>query len=90
MCTKKSFLAAGSGSLQFFLPCLHNSLDKIHDPVSFMGNFMHVNLSRLVYLCRLSRFVLDVSALKGGAPGRTRGLNLYALDTSANGVDEIN
>ncbi|KAI8562194.1 hypothetical protein RHMOL_Rhmol03G0015700 [Rhododendron molle] len=32
-------------------------------------------------------FVLDVSALKGGAPGRTRGLNLYAVDTFANGVD---
>lgn len=40
-----------------------------------------------VYLSRLSRFVLDVSALKGGAPGRTRGLNLYAVDTFANGVD---
>lgn len=34
-------------------------------------------------------FVLDVSALKGGAPGRTRGLNLYAIDTFANGEDGI-
>ncbi|KAF6168348.1 hypothetical protein GIB67_018188 [Kingdonia uniflora] len=25
-------------------------------------------------------FVLDVSSLKGGAPGRTRGLNIYAVD----------
>ncbi|KAF7147501.1 hypothetical protein RHSIM_Rhsim03G0018000 [Rhododendron simsii] len=32
-------------------------------------------------------FVLDVSALKGGAPGRTRGLNLYAVNTFANGID---
>ncbi|KAI3968203.1 hypothetical protein MKX01_018506 [Papaver californicum] len=29
-------------------------------------------------------FVLDVSSLKGGAPGRTRGLNMYAIDPFAN------
>ncbi|KAK1259924.1 hypothetical protein QJS04_geneDACA010274 [Acorus gramineus] len=29
-------------------------------------------------------FVLDVLSLKGGAPGRTRGLNVYAIDTFSN------
>ncbi|VFQ78496.1 unnamed protein product [Cuscuta campestris] len=28
------------------------------------------------------RFLLDLSSLKGGAPGRTRGLNLHAVDSS--------
>lgn len=28
------------------------------------------------------RFLLDLSSLKGGAPGRTRGLNLHAIDSS--------
>lgn len=31
--------------------------------------------------------VLDFSSMKGGAPGRTRGLNMYALDALANGVN---
>ncbi|CAL5430875.1 unnamed protein product [Camellia sinensis] len=31
-------------------------------------------------------FVLDLSSLKGGAPGRTRGLNMYAIDPFANGI----
>ncbi|MCL7025243.1 hypothetical protein MKW94_021462, partial [Papaver nudicaule] len=39
-------------------------------------------------------FVLDVSSLKGGAPGRTRGLNMYAIDPFANclngGLKETN
>nr|GMD41743.1 guanylate kinase 2-like [Ipomoea batatas]GMD47951.1 guanylate kinase 2-like [Ipomoea batatas] len=30
----------------------------------------------------LCRFLLDLSLLKGGAPGRTRGLNLRAIDSS--------
>ncbi|OVA10246.1 Guanylate kinase-like [Macleaya cordata] len=33
-------------------------------------------------------FVLDVSSLKGGAPGRTRGLNMYAIDTFADALEE--
>ncbi|XP_057506705.1 guanylate kinase 2-like [Actinidia eriantha] len=32
-------------------------------------------------------FVLDVSSLKGGAPGRTRGLKIYATDPVANGMN---
>ncbi|XP_010257209.1 PREDICTED: guanylate kinase 2-like [Nelumbo nucifera] len=30
-------------------------------------------------------FVLDVSSIKGGAPGRTRGINMYAIDPFADG-----
>ncbi|XP_050228971.1 guanylate kinase 2-like [Mercurialis annua] len=39
-----------------------------------------------------SLIVLDVSALKGGAPARTRGLNVYAIDSfsdSLNGINEL-
>lgn len=32
-------------------------------------------------------FVLDVSSLKGGAPGRTRGLKLYGMDSFSNGIN---
>ncbi|KAL5982004.1 Guanylate kinase 2 [Asimina triloba] len=31
------------------------------------------------------RFMIDISSLKGGAPGRTRGLNIYAIDSLADG-----
>ncbi|KAK9921858.1 hypothetical protein M0R45_030354 [Rubus argutus] len=34
-------------------------------------------------------FVLDVSSLKGGAPGRTRGLNIYTLDSFLDGLAGI-
>ncbi|XP_030453142.1 guanylate kinase 2-like isoform X1 [Syzygium oleosum] len=33
--------------------------------------------------------VLDVSCLNGGAPGRTRGLDLYAIDSFSDGLKEI-
>ncbi|XVE61160.1 hypothetical protein DITRI_Ditri06bG0017500 [Diplodiscus trichospermus] len=33
--------------------------------------------------------VLDVSSLKGGAPGRTRGLNVYAIDSFSDGLNGI-
>ncbi|XP_057982142.1 guanylate kinase 2 [Malania oleifera] len=33
--------------------------------------------------------VLDVSSLKGGAPGRTRGLRLYAADKFSDGINGI-
>ncbi|KAK7285576.1 hypothetical protein RJT34_20352 [Clitoria ternatea] len=33
--------------------------------------------------------VLDVSLLKGGAPGRTRGLNFQAIDSFSNGLNGI-
>ncbi|XVE95979.1 hypothetical protein REPUB_Repub02eG0182200 [Reevesia pubescens] len=33
--------------------------------------------------------VLDVSSLKGGAPGRTRGLNIYAIDSFSDGLNGI-
>ncbi|KAL6539819.1 Guanylate kinase 2 [Orobanche hederae] len=35
----------------------------------------------------IKMFVLDLSSLKGGAPGRTRGLNIYAAGPSTYGVD---
>ncbi|KAK4412972.1 Guanylate kinase [Sesamum alatum] len=31
-------------------------------------------------------FVLDLASMKGGAPGRTRGLRFYAIDPSSNGI----
>lgn len=34
-------------------------------------------------------FMFDASTLKGGAPGRTRGLNLYAIDQPANGIKGV-
>ncbi|PON91714.1 Guanylate kinase [Trema orientale] len=34
-------------------------------------------------------FVLDVSSLKGGAPGRTRGLNIYAMSPFLDGLNGI-
>ncbi|KAL0359514.1 UNVERIFIED_CONTAM: Guanylate kinase [Sesamum angustifolium] len=32
-------------------------------------------------------FVLDLALMKGGAPGRTRGLRFYTIDPSSNGFD---
>ncbi|XP_042513745.1 guanylate kinase 2-like [Macadamia integrifolia] len=34
-----------------------------------------------------SLFILDVSSIKGGAPGRTRGLNMYAMDPFTDGLN---
>ncbi|KAG9449415.1 hypothetical protein H6P81_009380 [Aristolochia fimbriata] len=34
-------------------------------------------------------FVLDVSSLKGGAPGRTRGLKVYAIENFADGLNGV-
>ncbi|KAF3442564.1 hypothetical protein FNV43_RR16480 [Rhamnella rubrinervis] len=34
--------------------------------------------------------VVDVSSIKGSAPGRTRGLNIYTMDSFLDGVDVIN
>ncbi|XP_043692241.1 guanylate kinase 2-like [Telopea speciosissima] len=34
-----------------------------------------------------SLFVLDISTIKGGAPGRTRGLNMYAMDPFTDGLN---
>ncbi|XP_043692390.1 guanylate kinase 2-like [Telopea speciosissima] len=36
-----------------------------------------------------SLFILDVSSIKGGAPGRTRGLNMYAIDPYADGLNGL-
>ncbi|XP_027071098.1 guanylate kinase 2-like isoform X2 [Coffea arabica] len=33
-------------------------------------------------------FLLDLSSLKGGAPGRTRGLDIYTSDSMTNGINE--
>ncbi|KAI3471375.1 hypothetical protein Pfo_030739 [Paulownia fortunei] len=33
----------------------------------------------------VNMFVLDFASIKGGAPGRTRGLNIYAVEPSLNG-----
>ncbi|KAK6127329.1 hypothetical protein DH2020_038930 [Rehmannia glutinosa] len=34
----------------------------------------------------INTFVLDLSSINGGAPGRTRGLNIYAAEPSTNGA----
>ncbi|CAL9764212.1 unnamed protein product [Musa acuminata subsp. burmannicoides] len=36
-----------------------------------------------------SLFMLDISSLKGGAPGRTRGLNVYTVESLGDGVNRI-
>ncbi|XP_065044475.1 guanylate kinase 1-like isoform X2 [Musa acuminata AAA Group] len=36
-----------------------------------------------------SLFMLDISSLKGGAPGRTRGLNVYTVESLRDGVNRI-
>jgi len=35
------------------------------------------------------RIILDVSSLKGGVPGRTRGLNFQAIGSFSNGLNGI-
>lgn len=47
--------------------------------------------SRIPELAKTSTnmFVLDVSSLKGGAPGRTRGLNIYTMDSFLDGLAGI-
>ncbi|CAH9068629.1 unnamed protein product [Cuscuta epithymum] len=35
------------------------------------------------------RFILDLSLLKGGAPGRTRGLNLHAIDSPSTDAEQL-
>ena len=34
--------------------------------------------------------MLDLSSLKGGAPGRSRGLEAYAIDSVSNGSNMMN
>lgn len=34
---------------------------------------------------RDDRFVLDLASIKGGAPARTRGLDIYAVEPALNG-----
>ncbi|KAA3457144.1 guanylate kinase 2-like isoform X2 [Gossypium australe] len=36
-----------------------------------------------------ARIILDVSSIKGGAPGRTRGLNIHAIDLFSDGLNGI-
>lgn len=38
----------------------------------------------------LIRIVLDASSIKGGAPGRTRGLDIYEVDPCSEGLEVIN
>lgn len=38
----------------------------------------------------VSRIVLDLSSLKGGAPGRTRGLDFYAIDSFSDDFNGFN
>lgn len=33
--------------------------------------------------------MLDVSSLKGGAPGRTRGLSLHVIDSHSGGLSGV-
>lgn len=38
----------------------------------------------------LSRIVLDLFTFKGGAPGRTRGLNVYAIESFSDDLNGSN
>ncbi|GLT96055.1 hypothetical protein SLE2022_137040 [Rubroshorea leprosula] len=59
--------------------------------VSQDGNKIQIN-SETPELGKTSKnlIVLDVSMLKGGAPGRTRGLDVYAIDSFSDGLNGIN
>lgn len=46
------------------------------------------NLAHLTFV--LVRILLDVSSLKGGAPGLTRGLGIYEVDPCSEGLEVIN
>ncbi|XP_021724105.1 guanylate kinase 2-like [Chenopodium quinoa] len=72
----------------------NQSVPKIGFPmvnsVSKVGNKIYLN-STMLDLGNASKnsFVLDVSSLKGGAPGRTRGLDLYSVFSLANGFGKL-
>ncbi|XP_059646310.1 guanylate kinase 2-like [Cornus florida] len=66
----------------FVLP-LDNSISKIDQKI-----LMNCGTAKIEKASQLM-FVLDVSSLKGGAPGRTRGLNFYAIDPFADGLNGI-
>lgn len=57
---------------------------------SLLVSSMHKIFSLFTRLRCLSRIVLDVSSLKGGAPGRTRGLDIYTMDSFLDGLACIN
>lgn len=51
---------------------------------------LHENYPLNAYLSFvLCRYVFDTSLLKGGAPGRTRGLNVYAIDPFTEGLNGL-
>ncbi|KAI5583868.1 hypothetical protein BDE02_06G045200 [Populus trichocarpa] len=60
--------------------------------VSKMDNKVIINCGtpELKKASKNFRIVLDVSSLKGGAPGRTRGLDVYAIDSFSDGLNGIN
>uniref|UniRef100_A0A5B6ZXM2 Guanylate kinase 1 n=1 Tax=Davidia involucrata TaxID=16924 RepID=A0A5B6ZXM2_DAVIN len=62
---------------------LDNSVSKIDHKILINCGTTEIEKASK-YLC-----VLDVFSLKGGAPGRTRGLNLYAVDLFADGSNGI-
>ncbi|KAL2464686.1 Guanylate kinase 2 [Forsythia ovata] len=62
---------------------LKNSISKIDQKILInCGTAERQNSSR-------NMFALDLSSIKGGAPGRTRGLNVYSVEPSMNGVNVI-
>lgn len=62
-----------------------------------LHGFLHFNcsssiafLTKLTLMYTLLRIVLDVSSIKGGAPGRTRGLDVYEVHPCSKGLEVIN
>ncbi|XP_011033313.1 PREDICTED: guanylate kinase 2-like isoform X2 [Populus euphratica] len=58
--------------------------------VSKMDNKIIINYGTPELEKASKRIVLDVSSLKGGAPGRTRGLDVYATDSFSDDLNGIN
>ncbi|XP_058073651.1 guanylate kinase 1-like isoform X2 [Magnolia sinica] len=75
-------------------PAYQASMKKIEPPV---GHSVSETDQKVLIHCGTTElgkpssglFMLDASSLKGGAPGRTRGLNMYAIDPFAEGLNGI-
>ncbi|XP_058073652.1 guanylate kinase 1-like isoform X3 [Magnolia sinica] len=76
-------------------PAYQASMKKIEPPVGHSVSetdqkvLIHCGTTELGKPSSGFRFMLDASSLKGGAPGRTRGLNMYAIDPFAEGLNGI-
>ncbi|KAM7500193.1 hypothetical protein LguiA_024607 [Lonicera macranthoides] len=70
-----------SSTKMFDLPMDH-SISKIDQKILINCNTCELDKSS-------NLFVLEISSIKGGAPGRTRGLNIYSADHFADGVNGV-